>query len=542
MPALLLIRPRTIGLAFAAAFALTALRSGADDSSAVSHAPSEAVHRGVWEGELRAGVFTGDPFFDAELQVTFTRPDGSTATTGGYYKGDARWGFRAYCAVPGRWTWRTESNVDAMNGVSGAFDAAPSEWPGKLRLHPDDKRQFAYDSGDWFLHLGDTGYRYAADSEPLWREYIDEAAAAGFTKIRVWFCRGRSDIAALFTDVRDGLNLPYWDEIDRRLLYALERHPHLQIQLIPFGEDGEELLRYGQGDRASRKMAEYAQARFSALPNVQWCIVNDIGMRDRNSELAKAVDAIGHDMAAREPWGTLLTTHQKRFEGYAFVDAEWSDIVTLQDRDQIDGRLLLEYRTKSDGPVVLDEDRYGIYLSPVNDRYFFRRLMWASLLSGGHATYGGLETYLPFDGPEKTRGVQGYATAVADGRLDDGAHDFPHIRRFFEESGVTLVAMTPNDALAGGDGRRVKVIADAQTLIAYLANPDNESPEQANAADSPAHATIHVPEGRWTGRWFHPATGAWIPEGMTADGGKAADFVAPFEGDAVLLLQRETEP
>jgi hypothetical protein len=28
-----------------------------------------------------------------------------------------------------------------------------------------------------------------------------------------------------------------------------------------------------------------------------------------------------------------------------------------------------------------------------NPRYFVRRLMWASLLSGGHATYGGGRTY-----------------------------------------------------------------------------------------------------------------------------------------------------
>ena len=38
------------------------------------------------------------------------------------------------------------------------------------------------------------------------------------------------------------------------------------------------------------------------------------------------------------------------------------------------------------------------YISPKHDRYFFRRLMWASLLSGGHATYGGLATYEAFAG------------------------------------------------------------------------------------------------------------------------------------------------
>ena len=44
--------------------------------------------------------------------------------------------------------------------------------PGKLRKHPDDPFQFARDDGSWFLHLGDTGYRYVVASEQyrcLWR-------------------------------------------------------------------------------------------------------------------------------------------------------------------------------------------------------------------------------------------------------------------------------------------------------------------------------------------------------------------------------------
>ncbi len=74
---------------------------------------------------------------------------------------------------------------------------------------------------------------------------------------------------------RDDLDIPYWQEIDRRVTYALNRHPHMILQLIPYGEDLEELKRYGGGDRASHLVARYAQARFSAFPNVTWCISND---------------------------------------------------------------------------------------------------------------------------------------------------------------------------------------------------------------------------------------------------------------------------
>ncbi|MBP8261633.1 MAG: DUF5060 domain-containing protein, partial [Verrucomicrobia bacterium] len=234
-----------------------------------------APHRGVWQKEFILEDPRGNPFFDIELRFIFTLPDGKEIQAEGFHRGGSRWAGRAYCGQAGLWKWRTVSNRPALDGQSGRFDVVPSALPGKLRQHPRDPHQFAYDNGEWFLHLGDTGYRYVTDTEPLWRQYIDEAAEAGFSKIRTWFCRGRSDVAALFAKDREGLDLAYWDEIERRLIYALERHPQIQFQLIPYGEDTAELRRYGEGERASRLVARYAQARFSAFPNVQWCISND---------------------------------------------------------------------------------------------------------------------------------------------------------------------------------------------------------------------------------------------------------------------------
>jgi hypothetical protein len=127
----------------------------------------------------------------------------------------------------GTWKWRSASNHPGLNGHSGSFEVKPSNLPGKLRKHPTDPRQFAYDNGEWSLHIGDTAYRCVAASEPLWQQYIDEAAQVGFTKIRTWFSSDRHDISALFTRDRQGLNLGYWDEIERRLIYALEKYPYI---------------------------------------------------------------------------------------------------------------------------------------------------------------------------------------------------------------------------------------------------------------------------------------------------------------------------
>lgn len=500
-----------------------------------------APHRGVWEIELPLATPAGHPFFDVELNFIFTRPDGKEVKAEGFYRGGNQWAGRAYCGQTGRWKWRTAANRPALDGKHGTFEVIPSPLPGKLRQHPQDQRQFTYDNGQWFLHLGDTGYRYVVDTEPLWQQYIDEAAEVGFNKIRVWFCRGRSDIAAVFSADRKGLDLPYWDEAERRLIYALEKYPHIQFQLIVYGEDLAELRRYGEDDRAALLVARHAQARFSAFPNVQWCLSNDTIISPapgkRNAAPA-TIDQIGQDMRKREPWGTLLSNHQARFTGNSFANAPWSDIITLEDRDQVAGALILQYRALGSDPVVLDEDRYGIYISPKHDRYFFRRLMWASLLSGGHATYGGLATYEPFAGADKSKGVQGYRTAVREGRLDDGAADFRHLRSFFAEAGLTLVGLQPNDAMAGNDGHSVKVIAGDKAIIAYLQNPDSRDPESANVSETPATCRLHLPAGSWRIRWFDPRSGQWhANQGREAiGGGSTQNFKATFPGDAVLLL------
>ncbi len=78
----------------------------------------------------------------------------------------------------GAYTWTSTSNVPALSGLSGAFTATvqhPPGWRGKLRVHPEDPTQFATDDGAWFLHLGDTGYRFLHEDERNWKRYLDQA-------------------------------------------------------------------------------------------------------------------------------------------------------------------------------------------------------------------------------------------------------------------------------------------------------------------------------------------------------------------------------
>jgi hypothetical protein len=252
-----------------------------------------------------------NPFLDAQLFLRVTLPGGGTVTVDGYYDGDGvddsgnsvLFRARVYCGHAGTHHWRSASGIKELDRLKGRITVsgtpAGPQWRGKLRVHSVDHHQFQYDNGDWFLHIGDTGYRYVVDEEPQWREYIDQAVSVmGATKIRTWFARGRHSVDALFHK-RKGLNLKYWQVIEERVAYALQRYPSVQLQLIIYGEDWERLAMAASGDVVSAYAARYAQARWSAFPNVHWCVINDV-------TVATVVD-IAAEMAKREPWGTLLT-------------------------------------------------------------------------------------------------------------------------------------------------------------------------------------------------------------------------------------------
>ena len=193
-------------------------------------------------------------------EVIFTQPNGNKVKVDGFYDGE-NYKVRVYCNQIGHWKWELKGD-DTFKRKKGDFEVKESSLRGKLQINAEDPFQFSYHNGDWFLHIGDTGYRYLTDTEQKWQEYIDHAGRLGFTKIRTWFCRSRSNVEALFNDERTSLNLTYWQEMDRRIAFAFENYPEIILQLIPFGEDTDELKRYFAGDSLSFSMLRYVQARF----------------------------------------------------------------------------------------------------------------------------------------------------------------------------------------------------------------------------------------------------------------------------------------
>jgi hypothetical protein len=138
--------------------------------------------------------------------------------------------------------------------------------------------------------------------------------------------------------------------------------------------------------------------------------------------------------------------------------------------------------------------------------------------------------------------VQGYYDANRDGILFQGAHDFRHIHRFFQESGVTLVGLHPDDELVGADPRRFKCLRDDQTILVYLANPSGDDPATDNPGEKKPTVAIDLPTGKWDAQWYNPRTGETFND-RSLDGDSKHRLTSPHDdrstaGDWVLLLVR----
>ena len=119
--------------------------------------------------------------------------------------------------------------------------------------------------------------------------------------------------------------------------------------------------------------------------------------------------------------------------------------------------------------------------------------MWANIIAGGHATYGGSATWLPYSSSGVCTslacpGVRGYGDLVASGVLKNGARDFPHIHAFFEAApeGVGhlgMVGFVPNNTLcnhhshgrANGVGALCTLRPSTNSILVYAWDATNAS-------------------------------------------------------------------
>jgi hypothetical protein len=268
----------------------------------------------------------------------------------------------------------------------------------------------------------------------------------------------------------------------------------------------------------------------------------------------------------------------------------WVDIVTLQTLDEFKGVAAAAWR-RFNKPVVMEEDRYEHYRNPGGDiPAWYRRFFWANIVSGAHATYGGvqyvvavraslcmsrrmcfvacacfshaslplrcrcvstvLSTPLPARHPRSpapcfaalsllrrtwlaavrgdyTRGVRGYNDSVARGVLADGARDLKHIRSFFRDGRVSMAGVRPSTSVCGTDTTRLLCASSASVVIVYA------------TIEAPAGVlTLTLPRsGVWTMQCFNTHAGVFVSDLTLSTSSRTVRVSCALSGDYVMLLR-----
>ena len=479
---------------------------------------------------------------DLPLIVAYTLPSGAIKSTRGFLTGDGLMKARCYINEEGVWSWEAK-NVGGRCIKTGTFHASPSPLPGKLTISKKDPRQFQYDSGKWYLNFCDTAFRLFANEENRWKPYIDQAAQAGFNRIRSWLAPSPD---SLFQPDRKRLNLKVWDEIDLRLNYALQRHPEIQFEIILYGPEFEELKRLEEGEPSAHSALRYAIERFAALPNVHWSIANDL--TGEGPAWEDALVMVGEILAGNDPWYSLITSCGKRFDPPTLTSKKWISFLSIFSLGQITGEKSLVARATERKPVALAQDRGEQEYPPLFPRYYFRRLFWGTILSGALPSSSGLISSEPFD--RKRRGIDGYYDACNSGRLRFGAHDILQVKKFFNDTKISLENWIPNDAITGSNPLLAKSIlsSDQTECIAYIANPESfaghnpdgyngiHSDESTDSSETFTTATLELPFYSGVIKWYNPMTGLWKGEAEITK--NSTTLLTPAPGDWVVWAKR----
>ncbi len=479
---------------------------------------------------------------DIPLVVAYTLPRGAIKKTRGFTTGDGFMKARCYINEEGTWAWEAK-NLEGRCLETGTFTATGPALPGKLRISERDPRQLRYDNGKWYLNFCDNAFRFLSVKETRWRAYIDQAAQAGFNRVRTWLFPSTD---ALFQRDRKRLNLAVWEEMDERLCYALQRHPEIQFELIVFGPDTEEVKRFGEGDLSSHSAIRYAIERFAPLPNVHWCIASDLNEDD--PEIKGALQRAGEVLTGNDPWSSLITACGQRFDAPTFLEEKWLSFQSLSSLGEVTGARAIEARASEKKPVAISQDRGEQEFAPRFPRYYFRRLFWGILLSGGLPSYSGLISSETFD--RNRRGIEGYYDACNSGRLRFGAHDLLQIKKFFGDTEISLESWTPNDRISGSKPLLAKsaISGDESECIAYVANPESfaghrpdgyeghYSDESSDTSETFTTVTLELPFSSGVIKWYNPRSGEWKGEAEITK--SSTTLLTPEPGDWVVWARR----
>ncbi|MFD1786321.1 DUF5060 domain-containing protein [Sphingomonas floccifaciens] len=329
---------------------------------AVATALAKSVERwGLYEIALD-GPSGGNPFDDVRLTATF-ESGGRTIAVPGFYDGDGTYRIRFSPGDLGRWTWRTASNVAALDGKTGTMTCvAPAAGNrGPVRMSRDGYH-FVYADGTPYRPVGTTSYSWALQSDARCAETLATLKTAPFNKIRMCVF---PNVASVATDpfVRTGAGPKDWDPARfdpayfRRFEDRIRRLGALGIEAdVILFHPYDKLRGYSDMKPADdARYLRYIAARFGAFRNVWWAMANEYDLVE--TKTVADWDRLFQTLVAADPHDRLRSIHNLHV--YYDQRKPWITHASIQNGAAVldDGRVH-PHRQFAQKAVIFDEVIY----------------------------------------------------------------------------------------------------------------------------------------------------------------------------------------
>lgn len=518
-----------------------------------------------------SGKDTGRNNFDIACTVTFVPPSGSKdeICVKAFHDGRNTWKARVYTNQTGTWHWYSRAEeTTGLDAWQGSFEVEKSGLKGMLRPHPYNPRHWAYDDGDWFLCLSDTAYLLFNRDEAYWKEYVRDAGALGINLLRcsalggvTWGMDSRWSNHPWCDEDSDIPALEKFREMDHRLIWLLDTHPGIYLQLILFGtrewgkdNTGSEWNRLPAENRT--RMLDYMLARWAAFPQVIWQVANDLHCSEEFPENRRFVIEIGRYLSGNDPWKHLLSTGANRKAGFPFLNGEdgsWATYIHLEEHLSLAADESIPYQPVS-MHVLMGEDRYEqdrLRFAIRHPDYFYRRIFWAWALSEGSGNYGGRWSALH---PYSMSGQLPYRAVFDEHTYTNkltGLDSVKYLRDFLHMNGIELWKFRPMDSWAedlagrGGIQRPKLMYMDENAILVYHPNASCEGVDTEIDQSRRAGVRLNLrdldPVGgsAYSVLWYCPADGR-AEAGAPVAGGAWVELTAPWQGtDVVLYIKKQ---
>lgn len=358
---------------------------------------------GMHEIALR-GPSAGNPFWDVRLSARFLQGY-EMLEVEGFYDGDGRYSVRFMPPRPGRWQWRTLSNVPELDGQSGELEVNPPGPGNHGPVRVAHRHHFAYADGRPFRPVGTTVYAWIHQPEPLQQQTLETLARSPFNKLR--FCvfpkryawnTNEPDLypfegrPGAFDTAR--FNPLFFRRLERRIMDLQRLGIEADVILFHPYDDGHwgfDRMTPLEDDRYVR----YVVARLAAFRNVWWSLANEFDFMTQKRD--EDWERIGQLVAQRDPYGHLLSIHNgKRLFPQT---RSWLTHASIQNGSAVEtAAAAVLYRDAFEKPVVYDEIKYEGNLPRRWGNLSAEELVhrfWNATVAGTYATHG--ETYLSPD-------------------------------------------------------------------------------------------------------------------------------------------------